>query len=113
MNEPLTFEKHVALIESGEYGRNPVELTKDNVLDFIIEAGKILDEQNVPTEDRWIKIPLTPYHRKKRIRKKWLHRRYPFMKGLRIEKKVWKTSGLSSPSSSSKSLTLSVPTQEA
>lgn len=32
-------------------------LTKDNALDFIIDCGSVLDEQNVPEEGRYIVIP--------------------------------------------------------
>ena len=76
----LTWDQHIALIEESN-AIPKVELTRENILDFIIKAGKLLDEQDVPTEDRWLKIPLTPYHRKKRIRKKWLHQRYPWFTG--------------------------------
>ena len=87
-------------------------LSKDNVLDYIIECGRFLSEMNVPTGDRWIQLSLTPYHRKKRIRKKWLHHRYPFLRGTTIWKDAWKTSGLLSQSSSSKSSIAFVPTPE-
>lgn len=32
-------------------------ITKDNALDFIIDCGSVLDEQNVPDEDRYMVIP--------------------------------------------------------
>lgn len=35
----------------------PVQVTKANVLEYIIDAGTVLDEQNVPEEGRWIVIP--------------------------------------------------------
>lgn len=87
-------------------------VSKENILDYIVECGRILNEQSVPLDDRWIALSLTPYHRKKRIRKKWLHRRYPFLRGTTIWKEVWKTSGLLSQSSSSKLSIVSVPTPE-
>lgn len=33
---------------------DPVELTKDNVLQKILEMASVLDEQNVPESDRWL-----------------------------------------------------------
>lgn len=36
---------------------SPVELTKANVLDYIVDCGTILDEQNIPESGRWIVIP--------------------------------------------------------
>jgi hypothetical protein len=35
----------------------PVAITKANVLDFIVDVGSVLDEQNIPEEDRWFVIP--------------------------------------------------------
>lgn len=35
----------------------PRALTKDNVLDLILDAGQTLDEQNVPESGRWLVIP--------------------------------------------------------
>lgn len=38
----------------------PVNLTPDNVMKKVVEAGAVLDEQNVPDEGRWLLIdPLT------------------------------------------------------
>lgn len=34
-----------------------VQLTKTNILDTIVDCGTVLDEQNVPEEDRWIVMP--------------------------------------------------------
>ena len=84
----------------------------NNFLDYIIECGRVLDEQNVPTEDRWIALSLTPYHCKKRIRKKWLHKKYPFLRGTTLWKDLWKTSGLLSQSSSSRLSIAFAPTPE-
>jgi hypothetical protein len=35
----------------------PVQITKVNVLDYIIDCGTVLDEQNVPETGRWMIIP--------------------------------------------------------
>lgn len=36
---------------------SPVQLTKANVLDYIIDCGTVLDEQNIPSTGRWMVIP--------------------------------------------------------
>jgi hypothetical protein len=35
----------------------PVSITKTNILDLIVDAGLVLDEQNVPESGRWMVIP--------------------------------------------------------
>jgi hypothetical protein len=35
----------------------PITLTKANVLEYIVDAGSVLDEQNVPETGRWFVIP--------------------------------------------------------
>lgn len=35
----------------------PVQLTKANVLDYIVDVGTVLDEANAPESDRWMVIP--------------------------------------------------------
>lgn len=35
----------------------PVELSKDNALDCIVDLGTVLDEQNIPETGRWVIIP--------------------------------------------------------
>jgi hypothetical protein len=35
----------------------PVQITKANVIDYIIDCGSVLDEQNVPESGRWMAIP--------------------------------------------------------
>jgi len=35
----------------------PAQITKANVLEYIIDCGTVLDEQNVPETGRWIVIP--------------------------------------------------------
>ena len=39
---------------------DPIRLTKDNILQHIMDCAKVLDEQSVPEEQRWMKI----YHNK-------------------------------------------------
>jgi len=36
---------------------NPVALTKANILDYFVDAGTVLDEQNVPESGRFLVIP--------------------------------------------------------
>jgi len=36
---------------------SPLAITKDNVLDTLVDAGTVLDDQNTPNEDRWMLIP--------------------------------------------------------
>jgi hypothetical protein len=36
---------------------SPLALTKDNIIDNIIDWGVVLDEQNVPDEERWVALP--------------------------------------------------------
>lgn len=36
---------------------SPVSLSKDTVLDYIIDCETVLDEQNVPDDNRWIVLP--------------------------------------------------------
>lgn len=36
---------------------SPVDVTKSNVIDVLVQAGQVLDEQNVPETDRWAVIP--------------------------------------------------------
>lgn len=36
----------------------PVQVTKVNVLDYIVDCGSVLDEQNVPETGRWMVIPV-------------------------------------------------------
>jgi len=35
----------------------PVQITKSNVLEYIVDCGTVLDEENVPETGRWIVIP--------------------------------------------------------
>lgn len=34
-----------------------IQVTKSNVLDYIVDTGTVLDEQDVPESDRWLVIP--------------------------------------------------------
>ena len=43
-------------IDLGAAG-TPVQLSKANILDKIVEVGQVLSEQNVPLNDRWMVIP--------------------------------------------------------
>lgn len=36
----------------------PFTLDKTNVLDYIVNLGSVLDEQNVPESDRWLVLPV-------------------------------------------------------
>lgn len=36
---------------------SPVQLTKTNVLDYIVDLGAVLDEANAPESDRWLVLP--------------------------------------------------------
>ena len=36
---------------------DPVALTKATILDWIVDCGNVLDEQNVPDENRWLTLP--------------------------------------------------------
>jgi hypothetical protein len=35
----------------------PIQITKANVIEYILDCGTVLDEQNVPESDRWMVIP--------------------------------------------------------
>lgn len=36
---------------------SPIQVTATNIIDYIVMCGGVLDEQNVPDEDRWMVIP--------------------------------------------------------
>ncbi|KJJ84692.1 hypothetical protein OMAG_001441 [Candidatus Omnitrophus magneticus] len=36
---------------------SPVQVTKTNVLDYIVDCSTVLDEQNIPESNRWMVIP--------------------------------------------------------
>lgn len=49
-------------VKSGSYNLGttgaPVTLDKTNILDYIVDLGSVLDEQNVPESDRWLILPV-------------------------------------------------------
>jgi hypothetical protein len=45
-------------INLGEGGA-PLVLTKDNVLDTLVDYATVLDEQNIPSTNRWVVLPPT------------------------------------------------------
>lgn len=55
-NKGATAGKDSGNINLGAAGA-PVEITKANVIDKIVEIGQVLQEQNVPETNRWIVIP--------------------------------------------------------
>jgi hypothetical protein len=48
-------------VKSGSYNLGeagaPVAITKDNIMDVIVDCGSVLDEQNVPDDQRYIILP--------------------------------------------------------
>lgn len=48
-------------VVSGSYNLGvataPVQITKTNVIEYIVDCGSVLDEQNVPESGRWMVIP--------------------------------------------------------
>lgn len=48
-------------VKSGSYNLGeagaPVAITKDNIMDVIVDCGSVLDEQNVPDDQRYILLP--------------------------------------------------------
>ena len=44
----------------------PVSLTKENAIDWIIDCGTVLDEQNLPNENRWMVLPFAVVNRIKK-----------------------------------------------
>ena len=55
-NRGITAGVRSASYNMGVFGA-PVQVTKADVLDQIIDAGSVLDEQNVPETGRWFVIP--------------------------------------------------------
>jgi hypothetical protein len=47
----------IALGTTGSSGSNAVSLTKNNIIDKITECGLVLDEYNIPEDDRWFVLP--------------------------------------------------------
>jgi len=44
-------------INLGALGGGSLQLTKANVIDFLVDVGTVFDEQDIPDEDRWIALP--------------------------------------------------------
>lgn len=42
---------------TGTNGSNAVQVTSTNILDYIVDIGLVLDEQNVPESGRWLVLP--------------------------------------------------------
>lgn len=58
-NMKTAIEKHVFGSVYADAGNSIATLTmdKNNVLDWIVDAGVIMEENNLPLEDRWLIIP--------------------------------------------------------
>jgi len=55
-NKGATAGKVSAAYNLGAFG-SPVQITSEKVIDYIVTCGGILDENDVPDEDRWMVIP--------------------------------------------------------
>ncbi len=55
-NKGLTAGRKSASYNMGAAG-SPVALDKTNILDYIVDMGSVLDEQNVPESSRWLLLP--------------------------------------------------------
>jgi hypothetical protein len=55
-NKGATAGKHSANINLGAVGA-PAVVTPSTVLDFIVDMGTVLDEQNIPETGRWLILP--------------------------------------------------------
>ena len=65
---------------------SPVNLTKENILSYILDCQKLLDENDVTRNDRWVEIP-----------KKWAEQLFPrsfFIKKLTLRIKNMSKAGL-------------------
>jgi len=56
LNKGLTAGRKSASYNLGTTG-TPVSLTKDNILDYIVDLGSVMDEQNIPETGRWLVMP--------------------------------------------------------
>ena len=56
-NQGLTAGKVSAGYNLGEVGA-PRTLDKTSIIDFIVDLGSVLDEQNIPESDRWLALPV-------------------------------------------------------
>lgn len=55
-NQGATAGKESAGFDLGATGA-PVALTKENIVDYLVDLGTVLDEQNLPDTDRWVVLP--------------------------------------------------------
>ena len=55
-NKGATAGKDSGSINLGTSG-SPYQVTKTNVLDILVDCGTVLDEQDIPEQNRWIVIP--------------------------------------------------------
>ena len=55
-NQGPTAGKISESYDMGEAGA-PVQVTRDNVIDHIVNMGTVLDEQDIPEEGRWLALP--------------------------------------------------------
>jgi hypothetical protein len=55
-NQGASAGKNSGAYNLGAVG-SPLQLTSTNIVDFIIDMGSVLDEQDVPPEDRWLALP--------------------------------------------------------
>lgn len=44
-------------VAGGGNGTTALSLTSENMTDFIVDCNTVLDEQNIPSENRWIVLP--------------------------------------------------------
>lgn len=56
LNKGLTAGRKSSSYNLGTTG-TPVALTKANILDYIVDLGSVLDEQNIPETGRWLVLP--------------------------------------------------------
>lgn len=55
-NQGATAGKESQAFDLGATGA-PVALTKANIVDYLVDLGTVLDEQNLPDTDRWVVLP--------------------------------------------------------
>jgi hypothetical protein len=55
-NQGATAGRKSAAFNLGSSG-SPVQLTKTNILDYIVDTGTVMDEQNAPETGRWMVLP--------------------------------------------------------
>lgn len=42
---------------TGTTGENAIQLTSTNLVDYLVDMNTVLDEQNIPSENRWVVLP--------------------------------------------------------